>query len=133
MVDSQGNLFLAANNYHLAVSGDGKLIWQHITEVPLDMSWAVATNGMVYVSQPWLQLAAMDRVRCWPPPWTFKTRFNLNTSLNLTPDGVIYACDGPYLYAVKPPNAAPLEKTSWPMWRADPQHTGRAQPVNGGK
>ena len=133
VVDSQGNLFLAANSYQIAVSSDGKLIWQHPTDVPMDMAWALTTNGMVYVSMPWLQLSAMDRMRCWPPPWNFHTHFNLSSSPNMNPEGIIYACDGPYLYAVKPPNAAPLENTSWPMWRSDPQHTGRAHPVKGGK
>jgi hypothetical protein len=30
------------------------------------------------------------------------------------------------LFALKPvTNAAPLVKSPWPVWRANPQHTGR--------
>jgi len=29
------------------------------------------------------------------------------------------------LYALKPPFPAPPEKSAWPLWRANPQQTGR--------
>jgi len=40
-------------------------------------------------------------------------------------------CDGGILYAVIPPGSpAPLAKSSWPMFRANPRHTGRVQTLN---
>jgi outer membrane protein assembly factor BamB len=127
VLDEAGNLYLGATKDQIAVSRDGKLIWQHPTEVALDMSWAVAANGMVYVSMPWLAISAMDRHHPWPPPWYAYMQFNLCSAPNLNPEGIIYACDGPWLYALKPVDAAPLVKSSWPVWRGNPQHNGRAQ------
>jgi hypothetical protein len=44
----------------------------------------------------------------------------------VAPEGTVYAaCLGVYLYALQ--NDAPLAKTPWPMFRADPQHTGRVR------
>ncbi len=130
VLDEEGNLYLAANKEQIAVSREGKLIWRHPTEVPLDMAWAVAANGMVYVSMPWLSVSAMDRKNPWPPAWYFYMTYNLNSSPNVNPQGIIYASDSTTLFAFKPVNAAPLVKSSWPMWRANPQHTGRVQQGN---
>jgi hypothetical protein len=94
----------------------------------MDLTWLVAANGTVYTSRPWLAICAMNRKNHWPPIWVGPMDFNLASALNVNPDGVIYACDGGYLYAFRPPNAAPLDKSSWPMWQANPQHTGRAAP-----
>jgi outer membrane protein assembly factor BamB len=130
VLDEDGNLYLAANRGQIAVSHGGKLIWSHPTEVALDMSWAVAANGMVYVSMPWLAVSAMDRKNPWPPAWYFKMGNNLASAPNVDAAGNIYVCDGNSLFIFTPTNAAPLVKSSWPMWRANPQHNGRVQKTN---
>jgi outer membrane protein assembly factor BamB len=127
VLDVHGELYLAASQDQIAVNADGKLLWHHPTDVPMDMSWAVASNGVIYVSMPWLALSAMDPHRVWPPLWYFHLDFNLASAPNLNSDGIIYASDDHNLYAVKPADASPLAKSFWPMWRANPQHTGRVQ------
>jgi outer membrane protein assembly factor BamB len=129
VLDEEGNLYLASNDEQIAVSPAGKLIWHHPTQIPLDRTWAVAANGMVYVSQPTAGLCAMDRKNPWPPAWYLYLDYNLATAPNINPQGVIYVNDSTTLFAFQPTNAAPLVKSSWPMWRANPQHTGRVQPV----
>jgi outer membrane protein assembly factor BamB len=129
-LDADGNLYLAANSDQVAVSRDGKLLWHHPTEVPMDMAWAVAANGMVYVSMPWLAISAMDGKNPWPPAWYFQMSLNLASAPNVDAQGAIYACDGSSLFALKLIHPAPLAKSSWPMWRSNPQHNGRVQKVN---
>jgi hypothetical protein len=46
----------------------------------------------------------------------------------VSPTGAIYFSAGGFLYAIRPMNEiAPPAKSSWPLWRADAQHTGRVQ------
>jgi hypothetical protein len=46
-------------------------------------------------------------------------------------DGTIYFSDSRTFLALKPlVNPSPLAKSSWPMWRANPLHNGRAQKIN---
>jgi hypothetical protein len=62
--------------------------------------------------------------------WHADTKLNLSTSPVIGSGGVVYLCDGGFLYAVIPPGSpAPLAKSSWPMFRANPRHTGRVQGV----
>lgn len=130
VLDQAGNLYLAASQEHVAVSPGGKMFWHHPTDVPMDMSAAVAANGQVYFSLPWLAICGFDLNHLWPPAWHFQMSFNLASSPNVDARGVIYACDGSSLFAIQLTNAAPLVKSSWPVWRADPQHNGRVQKAN---
>ncbi len=126
VLDAEENLYLSVNNIHTSVSRDGKIRWQHHGEFRMDTSAAVAANGQVYFSVPWLKIGSFDCRGQWPPLWLFQMNENLASSPNLDAQGIIHACDGDYLWALQPrTNAAPLVKSSWPMWRANPQHTGR--------
>lgn len=127
VLDTEGNLYLAANAKHISVGRAGRLRWQHPTEVPMDMSPAVVRDGGVYFSLPWLRVGSLPCERGWPPLWTHQLGSNLAAAPNLDTQGVVYACDGMTLFAFKPANAARLAKSAWPMWRANPQHTGRVQ------
>jgi hypothetical protein len=40
-------------------------------------------------------------------------------------NGTIYVTGGSFLNALTATNAPPLAKSSWPMFRANPRHTGR--------
>lgn len=128
VLDAAGNLYLAAGHDQLAVDPAGRVIWRHPTDLLLDLTWAVAGNGTVYASRPWLAISAMNRTNWWPPVWVGQMSLNLASSPTVNADGVVYACDGYFLNAFHPANAAPLEKSSWPMWQANPQHTGRVAP-----
>ena len=54
---------------------------------------------------------------------------NVSSSPVIGKDGMIYFASGRYLVALAPTNGVPLAKSSWPMFRANPQHTGRVQIV----
>jgi len=130
VLDEMENLYLAASKDHIAVSHEGKLIWHHPTDVPMDMSPAAAANGQVYFSLPWLAICGFDRKNMWPPAWYFQMSYNLGSAPNVDAQGIIYASDGFSLFALKLTNAAPPAKSPWPMWRANPQHNGRVQKMN---
>lgn len=130
VLDADGNLYLMASRDHLSVSRDGKLRWRHPVDVPLDMAPAVTANGQVFVSQPWHGIISLSTTNGWPPQWDFRMDFNLGSAPNLSAEGIVYACDGANLFALKPTNAAPPAKSAWPVWRGNPQHNGRAQKVN---
>ena len=77
------------------------------------------------MDNPWLHLGI--GYQDGNEEWGFQMEFNLSSSPNMDPGGIIYACDSRYLYALKPAAMAPPAKSSWPMWRANPQHNGRVQ------
>jgi outer membrane protein assembly factor BamB len=124
VLDAVGNLYLSANKNHLIVSPDGKLVWQWGCDVAMDMARLVSADGKIYGSVPWLHLGVEDRNG--KLDWGFQMASNLASAPNVTPDGTVLGTDGGSLYDLRPQVPAVLEKSSWPMWRADPQHTGRA-------
>jgi outer membrane protein assembly factor BamB len=128
-LDEDGNLYLAASSSFVSISRAGKLRWRSGLPLPLDTSPAAAANGQVYFSSPWLYLGAFGTNGAYL--WEFRAGYNFSSSPNVNPQGIIYANDGRYLFALQPlTNAAPLVKSSWPMWRADLQHSGRVQKLN---
>ena len=128
VLDTNGTLYLCVNRYHTAIGSNGKIRWQHIGEIPMETSAAVAANGQVYFSVPWLRIGGFDCGGEWKPIWMFQMNANLTGSPNVDAHGVVYAGDEYFLFALQPAtNAAPLQKSSWPMWRANPQHTGRVE------
>jgi outer membrane protein assembly factor BamB len=125
VLDAVGNLFLAAGREHISVSPDGKLRWTSHTDVPMDMAELVADNGLIYLSTPWLRIGYSTRDGRIENG--FQMGFCLTAAPNVDRSGIIYACDGMNLFALKPAAGAVLEKSPWPMWRANPQHTERVQ------
>jgi len=124
VLDAAGNLYLSAYNNYLAVTSDGKIRWEHRAEVPLDLAELV-TTGRIYCSMPWLHIGSSDRDG--NSDMGLQLHCNLPAAPNISTAGIIYACDGEQLYALQPGKTAVLEKSPWPMWRANPQHTGRVQ------
>jgi len=125
VLDADGNLYLAASRKHISVTPEGKLRWEHGTDVPMDMAELVAANGWIYCVVPWLHMGFSDREGKFD--WGYQLSFNASAAPNISSTGIIYACDGQYIYALQPAKPAALEKSTWPMWRANPQHTGRVQ------
>jgi outer membrane protein assembly factor BamB len=128
VLDEDGNLYLMVNHIHTSISYDGKIRWQHASEFAMDTSAAVTANGQVCFSIPWLTIGAFDSKKPAPIQWRFKMDSSLCSSPNVDSYGVIYACDGRNLYALQPfTNPAAAMKSPWPLWRANPQHTGRVE------
>jgi len=128
VLDAEGNLYLGASRDYISAGRDGKLRWKHQTEVPIDMAELMADQGRIYLFVPWLHLGISDHAGNFD--WGFQLDFNVSTAPNISRTGTVYACDGACLYALEPSKAALLEKSPWPMWRANPQHTGRVQKAN---
>ena len=126
VLDEAGNLYLSVNNFMTSIAPDGKMRWQHQTDVSMEMSPALIANGPAIFSVPWLQIGGIDRTEKWPPIWIQQMSYNLACSPNVDALGTVYCTDGFTLFAFRPTtNAAPPEKSAWPMWRANAQHTGR--------
>lgn len=126
VLDEVGNLYFAAGKDRLVVSPEGKRLFHFPGEVGMEASPVVTTNRMVLFSQPWLSFGGFPQDHPWPPEWLYQMDSNLAGSLMVNPDGVIYATSGWFLYAIRPPRAAPPVVSAWPIWRGNPQLTGHA-------
>lgn len=126
VLDEDGNLCFATGKEYVFVSPEGKIIFHTPTEIPLDMAAAATANREVIFSFPWLRIGSFNRDHPWPPSWFYHMSYNLESSPNVDQQGNIYACNTYFLIAIRPPNPAPPAKSSWPLWRANAQQTGRA-------
>lgn len=125
-----GTIYLLANTNRLAVSADGKMkwkegIWMHPEDEWSETTPAVLSSGVVlFTSGDGLVMAYRSDGRWYWNSWLFGT---CRSSPLVREDGtVIAAGTSAKLFAIQ--NGQPearLAKSSWPMFRADPQHTGR--------
>ena len=124
VLDENGNVYVPANTLcEYCVSKDGR--GQGFTGLacPVDVS-AVAVTGRVYCSRPWRTLQAFHNNG--EVLWEARSVENLTASPVLGGDGVVYLVAGQQLFAFQPPGAPRLLANSpWPMFRANPRHTGR--------
>lgn len=133
VIGEDGTIFLGVNQTYTAVSAEGKLKWQGFMDPrgypPMD--WVRSTpaaigKGNVVVTGTDLILVVFKPDGDWT--WNHTLETGSYSSPAVGPDGTIYAAAlGGKLFALK--NSLPLAKSSWPMFRADPQHTGRARAV----
>jgi outer membrane protein assembly factor BamB len=127
VLDADGNIYLSVNEQSFSAGSDGKKRWSIAAAFLVDTSPAVTADGTIYFSAPWHRLWAMK------PDGTLKWDADTGDNANLSgspvigADGIIYAPDGRVLNAVAAANSTPLAKSPWPMFRANPQHTGRVQ------
>jgi outer membrane protein assembly factor BamB len=133
VLDENGNLYLAVNEQNVSVGNDGKKRWGLGFAYSIDASPAVAAGGTIYFSAPWRDLVAIGRDGA--QQWLLNTDSNpdggnIVGSPVIGGDGTIYVVNTSFLCAINSPNGlAPLAKSSWPMFRANPRHTGRVQNV----
>jgi outer membrane protein assembly factor BamB len=126
VLDESGNIYLAVNQEKESINSDGKKRWTLGSPDLIDASPAVAANGLIYYSQPWHALTAL-----WQDgsqAWTLDTELRVTAAPNIGSDGTLYIAEGEYLHAINSTNRlALLAKSSWPMFRANPYHTGRIE------
>lgn len=125
VLDGQGNIYFAAATEQCSLDPDGKLRW-HLKAYynnPVSVSAAVLANDEIFLSNPWSSagMAGLDGKLLRQLP----VAYGAFSSANVSPSGTIYVADGKEFFALQPTNAAPPAKSSWPLWRANPQHTGR--------
>ena len=122
--DRSGTIYVGANQYALALTPDGKKIWQY----PLGDDWIesspTVTESLIYFT---------DRdgyVAGFKPDGTLAWIQMLYAQVDSSPlvgrDGTLYLAYQGDLGAFLPTNAPHLAKSPWPMFRANYEHTGRA-------
>ena len=120
-------IYVSAHTNYCAVSHAGKLMWQrHIWDHPpgwlAESSAAVLSNGeLLFNSSDGLIIAAISD-REWI--WLYNVGGASYSSPLVGPDGTVYGMSlGNHLHAIR--RIVPLAATTWPMFRANPQRTGR--------
>jgi outer membrane protein assembly factor BamB len=128
VLDKDGDIFVMVKECLFSFTSAGTKKWAWCSALDNDDSVAIAADGLIYFPRPWRTLTAMKPDG--GEQWEMSLPVNVSSSPVIGKDGVIYMAAGRFLYAINSPNGlAPLAKSSWPMWRADPQHTGRVQNV----
>jgi outer membrane protein assembly factor BamB len=129
-----GTIYISVNTTHCAVSPDGKFKWiRDLWHPPAgefgETAAAVLANGRIVFT------GGDGFVMTVPPEhgdqeWIWNYWLSAShSSVVVNPQGIIYAAGlGTELHAII--NHVPLADSAWPMFRADPQHTGR---VRGGR
>lgn len=126
VLDEAGNLYLGVSKERISVSPDSKVRWRMGGNEPISISSAAMRNGLLFTTG-FASISGLIRDDAYFL-WNFRVGYAFTSSPNISPDGVIYQADEMFLYALKPAtNAAPPARSSWPLWRSDPQHTGRVQ------
>jgi hypothetical protein len=123
VLDENENLYLPANHCTISVSKTGQRRGIQANDWPAEVSPAVVA-GQIYVSTPWLRLSGMteDFAVVWRAPLFA----NSGTSLMVDDQGIVYVASDINFFAIRPPGELrPPAKSSWPMFRANVQHTGR--------
>jgi outer membrane protein assembly factor BamB len=123
VLTDDGNVAIAAGQKNIFISPAGTILWSSESPCWIDETPAVAL-GTVCFSAPWRRLGAIQPTSTrilWEGP----ALQNLSSSPVITSQGRIYFCCGPYVQALQPPVALLPAKSTWPMFRANPRHTGR--------
>ena len=124
VLDVTGNVYLTANQACLSISPAGKLRWQSWIIANCDSTPVVSPNGTIYFAVPWHNISASDSEG--RQIWNFDTEDVIPYAPTMDEHGVIYAANHQYLLAIQTTTKSiGPAKSSWPMWRGNPQHTGR--------
>ncbi|MEJ0090199.1 MAG: PQQ-binding-like beta-propeller repeat protein [Limisphaerales bacterium] len=125
VLDAQDDIYLGVNYAKYSIDQDGKKILDYGSPNLINISPVAAADGLVYFTASWGDLSAFDSQGhlAWSAP--IGTGVIPDTSPVIDAGGVIYFGDGRNLYSFVATNGAPLAKSSWPMFRANPRHTGR--------
>jgi outer membrane protein assembly factor BamB len=125
VTDGSGNIYLRANSSVISISPEGQKRWDQGTPFWLDETPAVA-GDWIYCSMNWHIFGALTPDHRGPWKANLGESGFITASPVIGSNGIIYAASGLYLQAFHPPGPelGPA-KSSWPMFRANPRHTGR--------
>jgi outer membrane protein assembly factor BamB len=125
VLDGQGMIYLSTDNGTVGVSETGKKIWDYPVTKSLDSSPLVVSDRMVLCPAPWRDLIAQTSGGGFV--WRVALDAAFNSSPALGGNGIIYVAGGPYLTALAMTNgpSSPPANDAWPMFHANPRHTGR--------
>ena len=124
VLDENENIFLPVNNNTWSFSKAGKRGGDWPSAIPFEIPPTMVTGGF-YVSRPWRTLNGISKD--FQLLWVAELQGNLTAPPMVSASGRIYVVADNFLYAIQPPGQPrPPAKSSWPMFRADARHTGRA-------
>ena len=124
VLDEAGNIYLGVNRERYSATPAGAVRWHFAGESLVDSAATMLADGRLFTSAPWSQsgLLATDGNFLW----LFPAGYGFHGAANVTLQGVVYLSEDAWIYALHPQrHPVPLAKSPWPMWRANPQHTGR--------
>jgi outer membrane protein assembly factor BamB len=132
VVAEEGTIYLGVNSNHCAVTVDGRWKWRgnqsptgfapwdFIRATPLALA-----DGSVVMAGTDLQLLGLGADGIMR--WNHSLLLGSYASPGIGPTGTLYAAaPSGKLFALV--GTVPPARSSWPMFRADPQRTGRARP-----
>lgn len=128
-----GTIHLGVNSNYCMITAEGKMKWKgglsptgYMPPDWIASTPAVLEGGLFIVTGTDGAMVVLMPDGDWT--WNYWLEGPSRSSVCIGPDAMIYAAStGGKLYAFR--NSIPLANSSWPMFRADPQHTGRARPV----
>jgi len=132
VIGLEETIYLAGNTNCWAIAADGTVKWQWPIWKEADGPWAQATwaalaNGNVLVVTGGGLMVELESGVDWV--WNFGLFGPSFSSPLVGPDGTVYQTGlHTFLYAVS--RSVPPANSSWPMFRANPQRTGRVVAVN---
>jgi outer membrane protein assembly factor BamB len=125
VLDADGNLYLPVYAMDISYDSNGNKRWTWWCALPIDATPAVTAGGVVYAASPWRNICALS-IKDGKMLWNVEGVMNIIGSPVIGEDGTLYVCDEVYLRAINSTTALPpLAKSPWPMFRANPRHTGR--------
>lgn len=131
VIGPNGNIYLGVNSNYCAFSGQGKqlwqfTIWQYYPHHFVRGTGAIGADGLSYFGADDHRFWAIGPDGIWR--WLTWLAGPSVSAPVFSPDGTVYVQNVTYnFFAIK--GASPPAKTSWPMFRADAQHTGRVQKI----
>lgn len=118
-----GTIYVGAPDHKMcALNPDGSLKWCFEGKAEVSSSPAVACDGTIYVGTSDEKICALNpdgKCKC-----TFDVPDYTDSPPTIAPDGTIYVGSLSGLYALADQNGG-LADSGWPMFRHDPQHSGR--------
>jgi len=116
---------IGINTSTLLISPEGQYVWHLGSALATEVS-QLAVSGMFYYSRAWRLVNGVKPHQLLL--WGASLDDNTSASLNLSSNGILYGCIQGRLYALQPPGPIlPLSESSWPMFHANPRHTGRVE------
>ena len=118
-----GEICIGHNDKTMVINTNGQWHWHSGAATTVNIS-DLAVGDHFYFAAHWRSLQSItaqdDHL------WRLDLAANVSCQLTLGPDGTIYATAEKELHAVHPPGRAlPPAQSSWPMFHANAQHTGR--------
>ena len=119
-----GNIVIGAGFQVLIISPAGAVVWRWNSDFWMD-STPVTAQGMICFPTGGRRLLA--RQPDGAELWEIQPHDAMSSSPVISDQGQIYFSANRCIQAVQPPGLLRPAKSPWPMFRADPRHTGRAK------